>query len=272
MNALRRAATVILAGGAGCFPVAGSGQSAGVAQVAHMRQPDGGVVLGFIRDSLGSPLRDVRVKISGVTAEWRSRADCRFVADGIPPGTHVVEATALGFAPERRIVDLAADDSSRVDLWMAALITKLSPMMIEERAHYNARKDEVDQRRRAGFGYRTDSIELTHLPGVWDAFNFPGVHVGVRSPSRWAISMTGVYSIASRGGIGMSMTCSPTIWIDGEISDIEMLNLLHKEEIALIEVYNSAARAPLQYGGSRTNCGIVLVWRKQYINPPGARQ
>jgi hypothetical protein len=261
----------MLAGGAGCFPVAVSGQSAGVAPVAHVRPPDGGVVSGMIRDSLGSPLRDVRVKISGVAAEWRSRADGRFVADGIPPGTHVVEATALGFAPERRIVDLAADDSSRVDLSMAALITRLSPVMIEERAHYNARKDEVDQRRRAGFGYRTDSLELERLPGVWDAFNFPGVRAG-GPPCCWAISMSGVYSIISKSGTGMALSCAPTIWIDGGVSDIDMLHELHKEEIAIIEVYNSAARAPLQYGGSRTNCGVVLVWRKQYINPPGAQQ
>jgi hypothetical protein len=272
VNTRRRAAIVIVVFCAGGLRATAYGQSALGTAVAGARQPGTSVVSGTVRDSLGVPLHDIRVKISGVAAEWRSRADGRFVASGIPAGTHVVEATALGFAPERRIVDLAVDDSARVDLSMAALITRLTPVMIEERAHYNARKDEVDQRRRAGFGYRTDSVELAHLPGVWDAFNFPGVHVGVKSPSRWGISMTGTYAITSKGGVGMGMTCAPSIWIHGEMSDIEMLNLLHKEEIALIEVYNSAARAPLQFTGSRTNCGVVLVWRKQYINPPGAGQ
>ncbi len=73
-----------------------------------------------------------------------------------------------------------------------------------------------------------------------------------------------------RGG-GGSPDCLPTIWIDGAIAGdpiagAQMLNTVSKEEVALIEVFKTAAQAPLQYGGSRTNCGVVLVWRKDFIN------
>ena len=68
-------------------------------------------------------------------------------------------------------------------------------------------------------------------------------------------------------GAGGGTDCFPTIWIDGALSDIEILNAMMKEEIGLIEVYTSAARAPLQYSGTRTNCGVVLVWRKRFISP-----
>ena len=36
------------------------------------------------------------------------------------------------------------------------------------------------------------------------------------------------------------------------------LTEMHKEEVALIEIYNSASRAPLQFP-SDNNCGVVLV-------------
>jgi hypothetical protein len=53
--------------------------------------------------------------------------------------------------------------------------------------------------------------------------------------------MNGVYSISKKGTSGGSRYCAPAIWIDGMISDIDMLNALHNDEIALIEVYTSAA-------------------------------
>ncbi len=172
----------------------------------------------------------------------------------------VLAVITAGVAHAQDSVIVPARDSA------ARAATTLSAVTIREHAHYNAVKSELDQRRRAGFGYRADSLDLARLPGLAEAFNFPGVRFS-RIGARWSIWMTGVYSITARGAAGASLGCTPTIWLDGTISNIEMLNALTKEEVGLVEVFNSAARAPLQYGGTRTNCGVVLVWRKRYIEP-----
>ncbi len=237
--------------------------------VALLRRGAGATLTGMVKDSTGRPLEDARITISGVGGEWRTNYGGAFVARGIPAGTRVAESRALGFEPEQRVIDLTSADSSHLDLSMSRLITKLSTIAVREREHFNEIKAELDQRRRAGFGYRTDSLELNHLPGIAEAFAFPGVYTNWK-PRGFSISMRGTKSITSPSG--NQATCTANVWIDGMTlptpgGKIDELNEMHKEEIALIEIFNSGARAPLQFGGSN-NCGVVLVWTKMYVNPP----
>jgi len=221
---------------------------------------------GIVKDSTGRPLEDARITISGVAGEWRTNYDGVFVARGIPAGTHAAESRALGFEPDQRIVDLASTDSSHLDLSMSRLITKLSAVTMREHEHFNEIKAELDQRRRAGFGYRTDSLELKHLPDLSDAFVFPGVHVDWK-PTGWKVFMRGVKSITRTNG--NQELCAANVYIDGQsaVYSGKSLTEMHKEEVALIEMFNTAARAPLQFP-SDNNCGVVLVWTKMYVNPP----
>jgi hypothetical protein len=235
-------------------------------QVALLRTPDGATLAGVVRDSSGRPIQSARIAISGVAGEWRANSGGGFIVRGIPAGPRVVRISALGLAPESHIVDFVSTDSAYLDLSMRRLPTTLGIVTVEEHQRVNELKSELDQRRRAGFGYRADSLDFAKYLSVGQALNFPGVHVTV-SGTGWGIYMTGVYSITGRGGSGLTMTCTPTVWIDGTVSDWQMVNDLKKEEIALVEIYNSAARAPLQYTGTRTNCGIVLIWRKSYVSP-----
>jgi hypothetical protein len=232
-----------------------------------LRGRNGAVITGVVIDSAGQPVRDARISFSGVKGEWRADVAGGFTVVGIPPGSRAVNISAIGFLHECRVVNFVARDTATVAVALVRIVTKLSTVQIREREHANALRSELDQRRRAGFGYRSDSIELSRLPGVREAFNFPGVRVK-SSQGRWSLSMQrGVYSMPSKGSRGQSLDCAPTIWVDGSITDVEFLNEINKEEIALIEVYNSAAGAPMQYAGTRTLCGVVLVWRKRYIDP-----
>jgi hypothetical protein len=231
------------------------------------RAADGAVLAGAVRDSVGQPIRDARITISGVAGEWRSNSDGRFLVRGLPAGTRVIAVRALSLAPERRLVDFSGNDSAYVDLSLMRLVTTLATVTVRERQHFDAVKDELNQRRRAGFGYRADSLEFAKVFSVGQALNFPGVHV-TTSGGTWGIYMTGVYSIASKGAMSLVTTCKPTVWFDGAKTDWEMVNSVSKDEVALVEIYNSAARTPLQFSGGRTLCGVVLVWSKRYVNPP----
>ncbi len=230
----------------------------------------GAALAGAVHDSAGLALSGARVSVSGVAGSWQTNADGGFLVQGIPAGTHVVTVSTVGFVHERRMFDAMARDSVLLDLSMSRLLTKLRTVTVAERQRYNALKFDLDQRRRAGFGYHADSNDLARLPGVREAFNFPSVHIG-GTPARWSIYIQrGVYSLPSKTSTGgPSLGCTPAIWIDGMTSkgEIEILNDMSKEEIALIEVFPSAAGAPLQFAGTATNCGVVLVWRKNFVNP-----
>ncbi len=231
-----------------------------------LRGRNGGVLTGLVIDSAGQPIRDARIIFSGVKGEWRADMAGGFTIVGVPPGTRAVSISAIGFLHECRVVKFAVHDTATIAVSLVRIVTQLSTVQIREREHANALKGELDQRKRAGFGYRTDSLDLARLPGLPEAFNFPGVRARYNRGT-WGIEMSGTYHITSKGGSGQTLTCNPTIWVDGAIADITLLNDLHKEEVALIEVYNSAARTPIQYAGTRNLCGVVLVWRKRYIDP-----
>ena len=234
------------------------------ADVAPPVSDDGAELVGMVRDSTGRPLRDVRVSISGVAGEWRTDSVGALVARGIPPGEHVITATAVGFVRERRLADVAAGDSASLHLALARLMT-LRTITIAERKRYAAIHAELDWRRKFGFGYRADSTELARYPGLGEAFNYPGVYTQFRA-GQWSIYMKGMFMIGSKSSKTLAMTCRPTIWLDGYVIDIGEANSLFKDEVGVIEVYPTAARAPLEYAGG-TNCGVVLIWRKDYINP-----
>ncbi len=144
---------------------------------------------------------------------------------------------------------------------------------------------EVNQRRRAGSGYFADSLSIMRLPGLREAFNFPNIKTG-GTPATWSIIMVGSNSLQdmpppaatssaksgekagfSTFGRSAESSCSPVIWVNGAISDGDILHSLHKEDVAVIEVYSSISRVPVKYQTMSSNCGVVVLWLKQYFNP-----
>jgi hypothetical protein len=240
------------------------------ATVAPLADGTGGSLAGIVRDSAGRPMRDARVKISGLTGEWRSAADGVFTVTGIPEGVHEISTSALGFLPERRIFQAGASGSIELDLSMTRIGATLdSVKILGEMARKTAQWNEVELRVRSGLGFFVDSTRLQKMFTLRQAFNFPRVNV-VTTGAQWTIVMqSGITSMPGGGSssAGVLQPCNPTIWIDGYMVQIEELNELSTTEVGLIEVFPTAARAPSQSAGTRSNCGVVLVWRKSYIAP-----
>jgi hypothetical protein len=236
--------------------------------IALLAPGEGATVSGLARDSLGKPVVDARITISGVAGEWRTSRTGNFVVHGIPSGARVVSSTQPGFLPERRLVDLADRDSVGVDLSMTRIVTVLDTLKITgKQGRLNSTLLDIASRKKLGFGYRTDSLAMSKLPSydLREAFNFPSVRVIKPNGGPWVILMR---------NHAMSLTtdprvqdCIPTIFVDGMRYDMYYLRDLTKEEIALVEVFTSPSSAPSEYAGSGGNCGIVLVWRKRYLRP-----
>ena len=60
--------------------------------------------------------------------------------------------------------------------------------------------------------------------------------------------------------------CTPQIWVDGlpqsRDANFALDFIIPLEAIAAVEVYRRATEVPLQYGGSRAGCGVLLFWTK----------
>jgi hypothetical protein len=236
---------------------------------------EGSTITGIVRDSLGKPINDARVAVTGVTGEWRSNARGRFIVRGIPGGARVVTSSQLGFAPERRLVDVSGADSLAVDLSMSHVSTYLDTLKISgKQSPRTSTLLDIASRRKLGVGYFEDSTKLDKVPGTGlrDAFNFPSVRTGPPSSGSgrgqkpvmglWFIFMT-----SHAPSIMGASTCAATLYVDGMSASIEYVNNLTKDEIGLIEVFTSPSRAPAEYAGSGGNCGIVLIWRKAFLRP-----
>ncbi len=91
---------------------------------------DGATLVGVVHDSVGQPVRDARITVSGVAGEWRANSNGGFVVRGIPAGTRVVSVNAVGFVPDRRLVDLAVRDSAYLGASLTRLATMLSTVRI----------------------------------------------------------------------------------------------------------------------------------------------
>ena len=60
--------------------------------------------------------------------------------------------------------------------------------------------------------------------------------------------------------------CSPQVWVDGLPqsvgADFALDFVMPLEALAAVELYRRATEVPLQYGGSRAGCGVLLFWTK----------
>jgi hypothetical protein len=92
-------------------------------RVALFQTGEGATLSGVVRDSAGRAIRDAHVAISGVTGELRSDAMGAFMLRGVPPGARVVAINASGYVAERRVVNLAAQDSSYIALSLTGGVT-----------------------------------------------------------------------------------------------------------------------------------------------------
>ncbi|MSR05962.1 MAG: hypothetical protein EXR93_02660 [Gemmatimonadetes bacterium] len=60
----------------------------------------------------------------------------------------------------------------------------------------------------------------------------------------------------------LSSRFAPRIYIDGVESKSDMMWFLQPNDVLAVELYMGPAQIPLQYGGTNTPCGVLLIWTK----------
>ncbi|HTE44190.1 MAG TPA: carboxypeptidase regulatory-like domain-containing protein [Gemmatimonadaceae bacterium] len=200
---------------------------------ANSARENRGTISGLLRDVTGQPVVGARV-LADDRPEVRSGADGRFVIPDLESGTRQVTVLAIGAAPLIVPVDVRPSDSSIVFLELQK-ITQLTAVTVTARSIRQRRIEDMEERRRSGFGHVVDSTTV-------------GIHGSITD----AISM-----MANPRSV-----CK--LYIDGvrvsnDQIDIE-LKLRSPRDVAVLEALRGI-EVPMEWRPPG-NCVVLLMWTK----------
>lgn len=211
----------------------------------------------------GSGLADAQVLVVGTDRITRTAADGSFTLDGLPLGSHTVEARALGFTRKRAGVDLRATAPAELAFDLARTPVELPELKVTATAGAAARNGFEQRRRLATGGYFLTGEELVKRGTirVEEAFRtIPGMRVTSAGLNDYRI-------LSTRGGSGFAGECEPTVFIDGTRIPLDPdagLSLpVVPQEVQGIEVHQGPGSAPIEYRSVGQNCGVILIWTKR---------
>ncbi|HEX2187517.1 MAG TPA: Ig-like domain-containing protein [Longimicrobiaceae bacterium] len=216
-----------------------------------------------VTDSLGQPIRDAQVVVSGVGALVRSDSSGTALVTGIPLGVGFVSVWRLGYGEERAVLQFPTAATFRLSVVLTPGAVALDSLLVEgERRVRHLESNGFYQRRRMGMGSFVNGKQMEAIaaasPDLRRAFYSMAGFMVV--PGRFGASFT----LLSNRGIGpKGERCQPAVVVDGRRSDMEELSSMLPQHVEAIEAYPGAAGAPPEYSFGQSVCGIVLVWLKR---------
>ncbi len=219
----------------------------------------------------GTPVAGADVRIADFYLAGITDDDGRFEVSGVPPGSHPVRFSSLGYATRTDTVGFVAGQTSDARVRLARDPIEIEPIEVTvERREIALQREGFYDRRDQGMGQFIDLeiIERRRPERLTDLFTgLPGVSL-VSSPYN-ALERT----VMLRGGRNTTLTgdgsCYPMVVIDGLVvhrggSEPAVIdNLVDPQAVAGIEVYPSQAGVPIRFSGLDAACGVVLVWTRR---------
>lgn len=93
--------------------------------------PAEGAVIGFVRDTVGKPLSNVRVVVSGANRSAITDDRGEFILRGLPSGTYHLDVIRIGYSAGHQVVTIPADGSDvRVTIIMRVATVRLSSVSV----------------------------------------------------------------------------------------------------------------------------------------------
>lgn len=219
---------------------------------------------GAVLNESGRPVGDAIVEVWRTGISARTDESGRFQLAALPVGTHALEVRRIGFAPQHLPVQLASLSPTSVNVVLEKPVRLLDAVRVSARTLYSRRQLEIEERRRRGFGHFFTREELERHPSarVSDLLRrVPGVRV----------YPTPTGDVVAFRGPSLSGACRPTVVLDGlRLGSAEDLDaLVTVSSLEAIEVYTSAAQAPVEYWSG--GCGVIALWTRiepSFPKPP----
>ncbi len=220
-----------------------------------------GTLTGTIVTPDGAPLPRSRVRLFETAASAMSDSTGAFRLTGLPTGTHTLEAFAIGFAPVRRIVDVAdaagtslREEPLRVTLERAS--TPLDTVRVFASADPFSWRVGFDARRARGLGRFVDEAAIARrnpLRTTDVLITVPGLTM---QRGRFAAEDQ-IYLRDNSGEL-----CLPDLFVDGMRLFLDGANIdsyVFANSLLGVEVYRSQALRPLEFT-TENRCGAIVLW------------
>jgi hypothetical protein len=220
-----------------------------------------GELRGVVRALDGGPIEGARVALPSGAGEAHTNARGEFVLQGLPYGTHTIEARAIGYVPGQEIADIVEfrqQPAEFVLLDVSAYLLDTVRVAAVRRLDAAARGG-FERRRRMGSGYFLDESVLDTIKAITFrdlVRRVPGIRFtrGNRVDDSWRehVEFTS----------GQSEACIPVIWLDGakliqDRTDLDVI--IHPASVRRIEVYMRGVAIPAEFS-SNQSCGVLAIW------------
>ncbi len=215
---------------------------------------------------------DAEVSLTGHGRSLRARTDSvgRVRFDGLSDGIFRVSIRRLGIAPASVDVRLATGENA-LTVHVDRSVATLEEVRVVGNLPIAARLDEFEMRRlrgeashvvtRAEIEKRRPIALSQMLRGV------AGIRIADSSGSVVAISTRGTKS--SPGKLGGSpfglVYCVMRVTVDGVVlPSLSNIDAVVPGDVFGVEIFNGAARLPVQFAGLRTDnfCGLIAIWTR----------
>jgi hypothetical protein len=235
---------------------------------------------GIVFSADHRPAPGVQVSVWGTTASTITGDYGQFSFSGLPAGTRMLEARAVGFEPSRNAVNLASHRIVSVNVVLGDKVPVLEAVTI-----YGRRNDLPSQllgyfeRSRSGVGTFISMEDIAKRKPYWitDVLRgIPGLRVGLSTGAGVGVSMSSTVGFSHH-----SMRCTPVVYLNGlEFSGgSEVFQMSFggpggpnfaamPEEVFGIEVYTRRWDVPLRYRDLHAKCGAIFIWTKPRLKRP----
>lgn len=219
-----------------------------------------GELRGVVRALNGEPIEGARVALLSGPGETRTNARGEFLLQGLPYGSHTIEARAIGYVPGQEIADIVEfrqDATAFVLLDVSAFLLDTVRVAAARRLDA-AERAGFERRRRSGTGYFLDESVLDTLKA--DSFKELVRRVpGVRFTRGNTLADTWREHLEFTSG--QAGTCTPTVYLNGIrlIHGADLDEMVHPASVRRLEAYYRGVAIPAEFASNQT-CGVLAVW------------
>jgi hypothetical protein len=223
-------------------------------------QPARRELVGIVRDTTGVAIEGATVDIQGATARTNAKGAFQLWTADID--TLTISVRRLGFNPVSAMVAARHRQWDTVVVEMEANPQILAALTVKGAATRRALGlRDFDERRAQGLGIFVTRAEITdrNVFRPSDVLrNKRGVHL-VRLANGYYGVRFAAYSSGRRA------SCTPDIWIDGQMARGMEIDDVSATDIEGMELYESFSSVPFEFTPrsiSAGHCGTIVVWTR----------
>ena len=229
----------------------------------------GASLSGIVTSHDGRPLEGVQVVVDGSAASATTDARGAFTLSGLPDGTRMAEARALGYEPVRVRVEPSRAETRSVTIAMGKRVTTLESVTVFGK-HTQRMHDLTGfaERRQKGYGrfITRQEIDQRNVLSACELLRqVPGVNVMDDGTTGCTANIRGATTgAAAAGARAAPHLCEPTVYEDnipfgGTFSQFTRTVL--PKDIQGIEVYTASTEPPQFFG----ECGVIVIWTRMGV-------